>query len=41
MRIWPGKPYPLGVTWEVAGVNLALFSESATKGASKNNLVRI
>ena len=31
MRIWPGKPYPLGATWDGAGVNFALFSESATK----------
>jgi glycogen operon protein len=31
MRIWPGKPYPLGATWDGAGVNFALFSESATR----------
>jgi len=31
MRIWPGKPYPLGATWDGAGVNFALFSEHATK----------
>ncbi len=31
MRIWPGRPYPLGATWDGAGVNLALFSENATK----------
>ena len=31
MRIWPGRPYPLGATWDGAGVNFALFSESATK----------
>ena len=31
MRIWPGKPYPLGATWDGAGVNFALFSEQATK----------
>jgi isoamylase len=29
-RIWPGKPYPLGATWDGAGVNFALFSEHAT-----------
>src|SRR5262245_31108208 len=29
MRIWPGKPYPLGATWDGAGVNFALFSEHA------------
>src|SRR5256885_16469052 len=31
MRIWPGRPYPLGATWDGAGVNIALFSEHATK----------
>ncbi len=29
-RIWPGKPYPLGATWDGAGVNFALYSENAT-----------
>lgn len=31
MRIWPGKPYPLGATWDGEGVNFALFSEHATR----------
>src|SRR6266567_6006645 len=31
MRVWPGRPYPLGATWDGAGVNFALFSEQATK----------
>ena len=31
MRIWPGRSYPLGATWDGAGVNFALFSEHATK----------
>src|SRR5262249_5951613 len=31
MRVWPGRSYPLGATWDGAGVNLALFSEHATK----------
>ncbi len=31
MRIWPGHPYPLGATWDGAGVNFALFAEHATK----------
>jgi isoamylase len=31
MRIWRGNPYPLGVTWDGAGVNVALFSEHASK----------
>jgi glycogen operon protein len=30
MKIWPGKPYPLGATWDGAGVNFALFSENAS-----------
>ncbi len=30
MKIWPGKPSPLGATWDGAGVNFALFSENAT-----------
>jgi len=31
MRVWPGRPYPLGATWDGAGVNFALFSENASK----------
>ncbi len=31
MRIWPGRSYPLGATWDGAGVNFALFSEHAQK----------
>jgi glycogen operon protein len=30
MRVWPGRPYPLGATWDGNGVNFALFSEHAT-----------
>src|SRR6184192_322473 len=30
MRVWPGQSYPLGATWDGAGVNFALFSENAT-----------
>ncbi|MDP8923268.1 MAG: glycogen debranching protein GlgX [Chloroflexota bacterium] len=30
MKIWPGRPYPLGATWDGQGVNFALFSENAT-----------
>jgi len=29
MRIMPGRPYPLGATWDGQGVNFALFSENA------------
>ncbi|HWB08171.1 MAG TPA: glycogen debranching protein GlgX [Pirellulales bacterium] len=31
MRIWPGRPYPLGATWDGSGVNFTLYSENATK----------
>lgn len=31
MRVWPGQPYPLGATWDGTGVNIALFSDNATK----------
>jgi glycogen operon protein len=31
MTIWPGKPYPLGASWDGEGVNFALFSEHAEK----------
>ena len=27
--VWPGKPYPLGATWDGEGVNFAIFSEHA------------
>lgn len=30
MKLWPGKPYPLGATWDGQGVNFAIFSENAT-----------
>jgi isoamylase len=29
-RLWPGKPYPLGATWDGQGTNFAIFSENAT-----------
>ena len=29
-HIWPGRPYPLGATWDGGGVNFAIFSENAT-----------
>src|SRR4051812_21771754 len=31
MRVWPGRPSPLGATWDGRGVNFALYSENATK----------
>lgn len=30
MQTWPGRPYPLGATWDGNGVNFALFSEHAS-----------
>jgi isoamylase len=30
-RVWPGKPYPLGATWDGRGINFALYAEHATK----------
>jgi isoamylase len=27
---WPGRPYPLGATWDGQGTNFSLFSEHAT-----------
>ena len=29
-KVWPGKPYPVGATWDGAGVNFSIFSENAT-----------
>jgi isoamylase len=31
MDVWPGKPFPLGATWDGQGVNFALFSENAER----------
>jgi glycogen operon protein len=28
--VWPGRPYPLGATWDGGGVNFALYSANAT-----------
>ena len=29
--VWPGRPYPLGATWDGEGVNFAIFSEAAER----------
>jgi glycogen operon protein len=29
MDVWPGRPFPLGATWDGAGTNFSLFSEDA------------
>ncbi|MCL2090512.1 MAG: glycogen debranching protein GlgX [Micrococcales bacterium] len=31
MHIWPGRPYPLGATYDGSGTNFALFSEVAAR----------
>jgi len=31
MQIWPGRPYPLGATYDGSGTNFAVFSSVATK----------
>ena len=31
MEIWPGKPYPLGATYDGTGVNFAIFTEVAER----------
>jgi glycogen operon protein len=31
VRVWPGRPDPLGATWDGSGTNFALFSEPATR----------
>lgn len=31
IRIWPGRPYPLGATWDGSGTNFSLYAENAEK----------
>ncbi|HEX2213104.1 MAG TPA: hypothetical protein VHH12_06560, partial [Mycobacterium sp.] len=31
VEVWPGKPYPLGATYDGTGTNFAVFSEAADK----------
>src|SRR5687768_18130766 len=33
MGVWPGRPYPLGASWDGTGTNFALFSENAERVA--------
>ncbi|MGZ8423967.1 MAG: hypothetical protein ACXWYD_03380 [Candidatus Binatia bacterium] len=28
MKLWRGKPYPLGASWGGAGINFSIFSET-------------
>src|SRR5882762_954454 len=30
-KVWPGRPHPLGATWDGEGVNFAIFSAHAEK----------
>ncbi len=30
MRVWPGKPYPLGAHWDGSGVNFAIYSANSS-----------
>jgi len=30
-EVWPGRPFPLGATWDGDGVNFSLFSENAER----------
>ena len=34
VRLWRGRPYPLGATWDGAGTNVAVFSEAAAADPS-------
>ncbi|MDE3129804.1 MAG: hypothetical protein KGL16_01510, partial [Acidobacteriota bacterium] len=29
MKVWPGRPFPLGATWDGSGTNFSLFSQHA------------
>src|SRR5437764_1392218 len=31
MEVWPGRPFPLGPTWDGHGTNFALFTENAER----------
>ncbi len=31
METWPGRPFPLGATWDGGGTNFSLFSENAER----------
>ena len=31
MTVWPGRPYPLGASWDGEGTNFAIYSEHATE----------
>jgi len=31
LRVWPGKPFPLGPSWDGQGTNFSIFSENAAR----------
>src|SRR6185503_8680927 len=31
LKIWPGRPFPLGATWDGKGTNFSVFSENAER----------
>jgi isoamylase len=31
MEVWPGRPFPLGATWDGGGTNFSLFSENSER----------
>ena len=31
MNVWPGRPFPLGATWDGAGTNFSIFTENAER----------
>ena len=31
MEVWPGQPFPLGASYDGAGTNFSLFSETAQR----------
>ncbi len=48
VRVWPGRPGPIGATWDGSGTNFALFSAHAEKvelclfdGSGKSETARV
>ena len=36
IRVWPGRPYPLGATYDGVGTNFAVFSEAAERNEQES-----
>ena len=30
-EVWPGRPFPMGASWDGGGTNFSVFSEHATR----------